>query len=574
METKNDYSIAVKNKKIWEFYNTNKNVDFEKANLLLVNFMETIFNNMTNDIGTNINSQLLSFMKKSQSQIENITECVNIVNNNVNTMSSDMNDKIVLQMNRIKSEYIHEFTNIINTSSLTSSDKISSLIDKSNNVLVDKTTLLLNDVIPRNNSSVNTLIKENLKILQDTITSDTRKLTPHINSQDAQNEFLSKIEFKLSSIIQNIQLPLYSTLNASEERLTANINTIKETTNNSIITQNKFFVELEGLLGNIKKSTHGGKLGDEAQNEFLSTIEFKLGNIIQNIQQPLYSTLNASEERLTTNINTIKETTNNSIVTQNKIFVELEEFLGKYKSSTHKGKLGEEALSTVLHSIFNSAEIINTTGNKASGDFIMKRTDKPDVMIENKEYNDNIPKEEVSKFIRDIDALNMSGIFISQHSGIAFKQNFQIDINKGNVLVYIQKCQYNPEYIRIAVDIIDNLSPKLKDFFTDDDNCTISKDILDDINADYHSFISQKESLRTLLKDFTKRMITQIEELALPSLDRYLEPKYAYVKDRFFKCDICDNFNGKSKQALSAHKRGCKKKISHNSLLNIHTDDA
>lgn len=495
METKNDYSIAVKNKKIWEFYNTNKNVDFEKANLLLVNFMETIFNNMTNDIGTNINSQLLSFMKESQSQIENITECVNIVNNNVNTMSSDMNDKIVLQMNRIKSEYIHEFTNIINTSSLTSNDKISSLIDKSNNVLVDKTTLLLNDIIPRNNSSVNTLIKENLKILQDTITSDTRKLTPHINSQDAQNEFLSKIEFKLSSIIQNIQLPLYSTLNASEERLTANINTIKETTNNSIVTQNK-------------------------------------------------------------------------------IFVELEEFLSKYKSSTHKGKLGEEALSTVLHSIFNSAEIINTTGNKASGDFIMKRTDKPDVMIENKEYNDNIPKEEVSKFIRDIDALNMSGIFISQHSGIAFKQNFQIDINKGNVLVYIQKCQYNPEYIRIAVDIIDNLSPKLKDFFTDDDNCTISKDILDDINADYHSFISQKESLRTLLKDFTKRMITQIEELALPSLDRYLEPKYAYVKDRFFKCDICDDFNGKSKQALSAHKRGCKKKISHNSLINIHTDDA
>ena len=218
----------------------------------------------------------------------------------------------------------------------------------------------------------------------------------------------------------------------------------------------------------------------------------------------------------------IKETTNNSVVSQNKLFGELEGFLGKYKSSTHKGKLGEEALSTVLHSIYNSAEIINTTGSKASGDFIMKRSDKPDIMIENKEYSDNIPKEEVSKFIRDIDVLNMSGIFISQHSGIAFKQNFQIDINKGNVLVYIQKWEYNSEYIRIAVDIIDNLSPKLSDFYTDEDSCTISKDILDDINVDYHSFISQKESMQTLLKDFTKRMTTQIEELAIPSLDRYL----------------------------------------------------
>ena len=55
-------------------------------------------------------------------------------------------------------------------------------------------------------------------------------------------------------------------------------------------------------------------------------------------------------------------------------------------------------------------------------------------------------------------------------------------------------------------------------------------------------------------------MNAQIEELALPSLDRYLEPKYAYVKDRLFKCDLCNDFNGKSKQALSAHKRGCKKK--------------
>ena len=98
----------------------------------------------------------------------------------------------------------------------------------------------------------------------------------------------------------------------------------------------------------------------------------------------------------------------------------------------------------------------------------------------------------------------------------------------------------------------------------DFDACSISKDVLDDINADYNSFISQKESMQTLLKDFNKRMTIQIEELALPSLDRYLEPKYAYVKDRLFKCDLCDDFSGKSKQALSAHKRGCKKKHSHN----------
>ena len=487
MNTKNDYTLALKNKKVWDFYNTHPNVNFENANLLLVDFMETIFNNMTNDISSNINTQLLSFMKENQTRIENISECINVVNQNVNTLSNDVNNKMMLQINNIKSEYIREFASIINTSSLTTNEKISSLIDKSNNILVDKTTLLLNDIIPRSNSSLHSVIKENLRDLHDTITSDTQKLTANINSQDAQTDFLSTIENKLSSIIQNIQLPLYSTLNASEERLTTNINTIKESTNQSVVAQNKLFGELEG-------------------------------------------------------------------------------FLGKYKNSTHKGKFGEGELSSVLQSIYSSAEITNTTGSKASGDFIMKRTDKPNVMIENKEYNYTIPKEEISKFIRDIDTLNMSGIFISQHSGIAFKQNFQIDINKGNVLVYIQKCEYNAEHIRIAVDIIDNLSPKLKDFYTDDENCSISKDILDDINVDYHAFIAQKESLQTVLRDFTKRMNAQIEELALPSRDRYLEPKYAYVKDRLFKCDLCNDFNGKSKQALSAHKRGCKKKHSHNTL--------
>ena len=95
MNTKNDYTLALKNKKVWDFYNTHPNVNFESANLLLVDFMETIFNNMTNDISSNINTQLLSFMKENQSRIENISECVNAVNQNVNTLSNDINNKMM-----------------------------------------------------------------------------------------------------------------------------------------------------------------------------------------------------------------------------------------------------------------------------------------------------------------------------------------------------------------------------------------------------------------------------------------------------------------------------------------------
>ena len=283
--------------------------------------------------------------------------------------------------------------------------------------------------------------------------------------------------------------------------------------------------------------------------------------MLQNMQQPLYSFFTASENRITQNIDSLKETNSTSLASQHKLYEDLGEFLGKYNVSSNKGKYGEHNLSSILTSLYQSAEIKDTTGTKASGDFIMKRIDKPNILLENKDYKANIDKEEVAKFIRDVDTQNMSGIFISQYSGIAFKQNYQIDIHKGNVLIYIQNCEYSPEKIRIAVDIIDSLHGKLEDLTLDDDTNMISKEMLNDINEEYQAVIAQKEAMLMVLKDFQKRMTTQIEDIKLPVLDKYLSQKYAYVKTRSFVCDLCNVFDCNSKQSLSAHKRGCSKKI-------------
>ena len=56
-------------------------------------------------------------------------------------------------------------------------------------------------------------------------------------------------------------------------------------------------------------------------------------------------------------------------------------------------------------------------------------------------------------------------------------------------------------------------------------------------------------------------MNVQIEAIRLPSLDKYLDTKYASTKQNLFVCDICNEFVGSNKQSLSAHKRGCKRKI-------------
>jgi hypothetical protein len=299
---------------------------------------------------------------------------------------------------------------------------------------------------------------------------------------------------------------------------------------------------------------------ESSLSEFITSFDQKYTAVIQNIQQPLFTFFTASEDRINKNFDNLKESSLQSMVSNSKVFDDLGEFLGKYKGSSNKGKFGEQNLSSIMNSAFTNAEIINTSGTKASGDFIMKRVDKPDILLENKDYDYNIPRDEIGKFIRDVDTQDMNGIFISQYSGISFKQNFQIDINKGKVLVYIQHCEYSIDKIRIAVDIIDNLSVKLQDLNLDQENNTISKDVLDEINAEYQAFINQKESMVTVLKDFNKKMTAQIDDIKLPCLDKYLSQKYAYVKSNCFTCELCGIFTATTKQSISAHKRGCNKK--------------
>lgn len=166
------------------------------------------------------------------------------MNQNVTNITSNITNSTMLQMNNMKKEYINDFSQIINTNSLTINEKISSLIDKSNSILVDKTTLILNDIIPKNQETLQMQIKDNLKELHNSITNDTHELTKNVNNKDAQTEFLNNIEKqKLGKVIQNIQQPLYSVLSATEERLSTNINNIKETTQVSLNTQDKLFGE-------------------------------------------------------------------------------------------------------------------------------------------------------------------------------------------------------------------------------------------------------------------------------------------------------------------------------------------
>ena len=179
-----------------------------------------------------------------------------------------------------------------------------------------------------------------------------------------------------------------------------------------------------------------------------------------------------------------------------------------------------------------------------------------DILFENKHYTNNVPKDEVIKFIRDCDENNFSGIMISNTSGIATKSNFQIDIHAKNILIYLHNTNYNEDVIHTAVDILDYLTDAISSIDPDNFNPLTNEQLLD-INQEFQTFLNQKETIINYIRDTNKRLIQQILDIELPSLQKYLSAKFATTKTLDLKCDICHKFTGKNNKSIASHKKSC-----------------
>ena len=84
----------------------------------------------------------------------------------------------------------------------------------------------------------------------------------------------------------------------------------------------------------------------------------------------------------------------------------------------------------ILNTLYPSAQDIEYVGDKKeTGDIMLVRENKPTILVENKNWEKIVSKEEVKKFIHDVETQNCCGIFLSQNTGIANKRNFEITIN-------------------------------------------------------------------------------------------------------------------------------------------------
>ena len=368
---------------------------------------------------------------------------------------------------------------------------------------------------------------------------DTMKLLLTMNSKDHQDQMSILLQKNSESFVDKIG----SLLPKSQEE-----------------TQKKIQEQLSLLQKTIQCDFQQFMLQSKPESnltEFILSFDTKLNTL----QQPLFQLLQTNQEQVTAKLSTVRDDMLVHKTTNEKLYQEMSEFLHKYKASSQfKGQYSEHMLETILTDMYPTAHIENTTAMTACGDFMIHREGFPDVMIENKNYERNVDLDEIKKFVRDVSNKECSGIMMSQLSGIVSKPNFFIEVHNGKVLVYLHRVYFSKDQIKMAMDVIDHLSSRLIAIVSEEEEHGINlrKEIMDKINSEVQQFIKQKELLTATVKEYSKKMLTQLEELQFPELIKLMNDKYASVQRVQYPCDICHQLFD-TKKGLGHHRKVHKK---------------
>ena len=427
------------------------------------------------------------------------------------------------------------------------------------------------------NSTINSKILSIVSDIDKNVSSFRSDIITNFNEKlnQTKKEYVEDLKTQLTTNILSNNEKLSSLIDRNADTLLAKTTSSITAIINDIVpkSQDKNYLQIESCIKSFcssiehdtKKLLETKNNDDNSAKNIIDNIESNFSKMVSSIQTPILQLIQMSEERTTGGIQKVKDEFSQQQLIQEKLTTELNDFLNKYKNnSSLKGGVSENELYFMLQSIMPSDEIIRVTSETASCDFKVNRKnkDKPTILFENKDYNRSVTTDEVTKFERDIKLQKTHGIFISQNTPITFKDSFQIDIVNNLIHVYIPNCKYDTEKIRIAIDIIDNLSAKLNiinntNEVDDDHMYSTSKNDIDDLANEYRSFAIQKVAIQDMVRASSKQLLDKLEEIQLPKIKNILI-KFGLIDNENLKCPHCNVYEGKNKASLSAHLRNCK----------------
>lgn len=490
--------IIIKNKKIIEFYKQNKHIDIEKINLLYIDLYE----NMVNTNNPSLFSKTLETQGKD---INNILITMNMHNELYKAELNNIKKFQELNSDNIKNEITY-LKSIIESLTVTLNSSITNKIYESKDDYIKSINEIFNNKEHTTISNFNNTIEKHNSILIDKMSIIVNDIIPKTNNK-INDDFIKYFKDDLKTTLDKFKDP-----------------------------ENNLSIE---KLSNI--------------------IDTKYNSTILNLQEYIMKYLSLTESRLTTNIEQLKNSAQKNSTLQEKMSDEFTSYINKYKNSSIKGTQGENKLYEIINKEYSSADLENTSGKSGMGDMILKRALKTTILIETKEYSVHVKTQELEKFIKDVNKNKCSGIFISQTSGIVGKDNFQIDMNGNNILIYIHNCNYDIFKIKLAINTIDFLIDKFNTY--NNNEIKISHQLLNDINSEYKRFLTQKDKLNSDLKDFFKKTSESYNELQIPSLDILLSNYFSDSKKKLLNCEFCGEYNAITLKSLSRHIQSCKKNI-------------
>lgn len=435
--------------------------------------------------------------------------------------------------------------------------RILSFYEKNPNIDFQTVNLLFIDLLEKTyitGDHVLSNLRDEMDSLKEFVSSShTDNLTKALSN--FKDDYISEIHEIVDTNTHDKIAPLLEKNNCYLMEKTTNLISDILTSSHSINGPQQLIPILQEFANTINNETqHLLKSSDNTSlKEFINSYEMKTSMMLQ----PIYSYISASEER-----------TNSAIRDgQSKLLSEFTETLTKFNNIRTNQQHIDKHLTNILTKLYSSSEV--QTKNNAGGLIVLKRQGRPNIIIENRDTEDNIPVEEVQSFTLSVDDHNCCGILISQQSGISTKKNYQIEIHNNNVIIYVHHAEYNPARIATAVDIIDQLSSKMRQFKNSGgDDCAVPKEVMDAINNEYQLFLSQKNAVIEVFKESQKKVLSQIDEIRFPALDKFLSTKYsAPIQKQGLKCDLCKSFSANNLKALAAHKRGCIRKIGNSKMV-------
>ena len=335
----------------------------------------------------------------------------------------------------------------------------------------------------------------------------------------------------------------------------------------------KNYASIEGCIkqffGSISEDTKALlKMNSADKSDGLAEdIDKDISKMFSTIQSSLFNAIQASETRTFSNIQQIHDNILTQKQIQENLSSELAVFLNKYKNnSSIKGAVSENELYTLLQYAFPTDYVRNTSTETAACDFCLTRKDKslPTIYFENKDYSTTVDSIEVEKFMRDLKERKAHGIFISQHSPIVFKSNFQIDFIENRIHLYIPNAGYDVDKIKLAVNIIDSLSIKLNLMIeeSNDDCYELSIDDFENLKQEYLDFAQKKLDMLEFIKTISRQLTLKLEAIEMPIFKKITIGNTTASTNQGHLCDICNNYPAKNKAALSAHQKKCRLKHS------------